>query len=72
MKCMQAPKEGDIVRISDDKAIELQKRGWKFIPKSEWKSAPNTTWKKASVPPNPMNEKKRFRQEKRNHTLNSR
>lgn len=70
MKCMQAPKNWAndvvIVRISNEKAIELSQKGWKFIPKSEWKSHPNTTWAKAVNPPNPMSEKKRFRQEKRN------
>ena len=71
MKCMKdsnvkgAPV---IVRVSEERAIELARKGWKFIPKLEWKQALDTTWKKASTPPNPMSEKKRFRQEKRrNH-----
>lgn len=39
MKCV---KQGDEVRrVSDDRADELIKKGWKFCPKLEWKQFNN-------------------------------
>ena len=28
---------GKIIRVSDDRAIELYKEGFRYLPKSEWK-----------------------------------
>ena len=36
MKTMMTTKD-NIIRVSDERALELLKEGFKYIPKSEWK-----------------------------------
>jgi len=37
MKCVK--KDGEIKRVSNEKAAELVEAGWEYCPKSEWKVA---------------------------------
>jgi hypothetical protein len=39
MKCIKNEKTGEIRRVADLVAWELETKGWGYIPKSEWKSA---------------------------------
>lgn len=45
MKCIKNQSTGEIRRVKDEVAYELESKGWRFIPKSEWKLAtrPETT-----------------------------
>jgi hypothetical protein len=38
MKCIKNQKTGEIRRVDDLVAWELESKGWGYIPKSEWKS----------------------------------
>jgi hypothetical protein len=38
MKCIKNEKTGEIRRVADLVAWELESKGWGYIPKSEWKS----------------------------------
>jgi hypothetical protein len=58
MKCVKSNLDNEVRRVSEDRAINLVNKGWKFVPKSEWKSQPNTTWTKSSTPPNPTSPEK--------------
>ena len=37
MKCMMSVDGSNVVRVSDDKAVNLYHEGWKYIAKSIWK-----------------------------------
>lgn len=39
MKCIKNQSTGEIRRVKDEVAYELESKGWGFIPKSEWKLA---------------------------------
>ena len=69
MKCILNNKTQEVKRVSNENADRAVKegKGWRFISKKVWKEDPQTSWNKNNVPANPINEKKRFRQEKRNH-----
>lgn len=38
MKCIKSKTTGEIKRVKEEVAYELEKRGWGYVPKSEWKS----------------------------------
>ena len=48
MKCVRNNQTGEVKRVSDERAKELTKKDWVFIPKTEWKADPETTWVKNS------------------------
>jgi len=37
MKCIKNKKTGEIKRVTDELAYNLESKGWDYIPKSEWK-----------------------------------
>lgn len=37
MKCIKNKKTGEIKRVTDEFAFNLEGKGWDYIPKSEWK-----------------------------------
>ena len=37
MKCIKNQTTGEIRRVKDEVAYELETKGWGYIPKSEWK-----------------------------------
>lgn len=37
MKCIKNLVTGEIKRVSDETAYQLETKGWKYVPKSEWK-----------------------------------
>lgn len=39
MKCIRHTKTGEIRRVRDEVAYDLEKKGWVCIPKSDWKAA---------------------------------
>lgn len=39
MKCIKNNTTGEIKRVKEEVAYELEKRGWSYVPKSEWKAA---------------------------------
>jgi hypothetical protein len=38
MKCIKNQKTGEIRRVKEEVAHQMEKLGWGYIPKSEWKS----------------------------------
>lgn len=42
MKCIKHSKTGEIRRVNDELAYDLEKKGWNYISKSEWKAAVRT------------------------------
>jgi hypothetical protein len=45
MKCLKNQKTGDIIRVTDVQANQMEGHTWKYVTKSEWKSltrAPKT------------------------------
>lgn len=38
MKCIKNQTTGEIRRVTETVAYQMEKLGWGFIPKSEWKS----------------------------------
>ncbi len=67
MKCIKNKKTGEIRRVADLVAWELENKGWGYIPKSEWKSATRPKQVKAEVVVSENdNEKPRRNREKRN------
>lgn len=38
MKCLKNQKTGDIIRVDDNQANQMEGITWKYIAKSEWKS----------------------------------
>jgi signal recognition particle subunit SEC65 len=39
MKCIKNQKTGEIKRVTNEDAYQMETRGWSYIPKSEWKDA---------------------------------
>jgi hypothetical protein len=39
MKCIKSNKTGNIIRVTDDQAIQTVGREWQYVAKSEWKSS---------------------------------
>lgn len=39
MKCIKSKTTGEIKRVKEELAYELEKKGWGYVPKSEWKAA---------------------------------
>lgn len=37
MKCIKNQSTGEIRRVKNEVAFELETKGWSYIPKSEWK-----------------------------------
>jgi hypothetical protein len=38
MKCLKNTKTGNIIRVSDIQAYQMEGRQWKYTSKTEWKS----------------------------------
>ena len=43
MKCLKNQKTGDIIRVTDVQANQMEGHTWKYVAKSEWKSITRTT-----------------------------
>jgi len=39
MKCLKQRKTGDVIRVTDNKAENMQGYEWSYVSKSEWKAA---------------------------------
>jgi hypothetical protein len=39
MKCIKKKTTGEIKRVTDEVAQQMEKMGWCYVPKSEWKEA---------------------------------
>jgi len=50
MKCIKHNKTGEIRRVADDLAYQLETKGWSYIPKSEWKAATRVAVEESSKP----------------------
>lgn len=38
MKCLKSSKTGNIIRVDDQQAYNIQGKEWQFVSKTEWKS----------------------------------
>ena len=38
MKCLKNTKTGNIIRVSDTQAYQMEGRQWKYTSKTEWKA----------------------------------
>ena len=38
MKCLKNKKTGNIIRVSDVQARQMEGNQWSYVPKSDWKS----------------------------------
>jgi hypothetical protein len=38
MKCLKNKKTGNIIRVSDVQARQMEGSQWSYVPKSDWKS----------------------------------
>ena len=43
MKCLKNTKTGNIIRVSDTQAYQMEGRQWKYTSKTEWKSQERPT-----------------------------
>lgn len=39
MKCIKNQKTGEVRRVANEAAYEMETKGWAYVPKSEWKAA---------------------------------
>lgn len=42
MKCIKSNKTGNIIRVTDEQALQTVGREWQYVAKSEWKSTTRT------------------------------
>ena len=52
MKCLKNKKTGNIIRVSDEKAYQMEGREWQYVPKSEWKAVTRKTEPTVEEPKN--------------------
>ena len=45
MKCLKNTKTGNIIRVTDIQAYQMEGRQWKYTSKTEWKSQERPTSK---------------------------
>jgi hypothetical protein len=41
MKCLKNKKTGNIIRVSDVQARQMEGSQWSYVPKSDWKNQTN-------------------------------
>jgi hypothetical protein len=41
MKCLKNKKTGNIIRVTDVQAYQMEGNQWSYVPKSDWKNQSN-------------------------------
>lgn len=68
MKCLKSKTTGEIKRVKEELAYELEKRGWGYVPKSEWKEAVRPKKSESAVVERVLNEEGKPRRNREKNT----